>query len=105
MIVEGLAIGGLTPETVLALHGRGGMGLGAIERHQPLVMKPPKVAQQAVWLKALKNLKQHPSEQTRPHGVEQVAYLIVAGHRLQAKQDAGIIASLGFLEMALVIQK
>src|SRR2546428_9058152 len=93
-----------TPETGLALNGCGGMVLGAIERHQQLVMKHPKVAQQAVLLKALKNLKKHPSEQTWHHGGEQVAYLIVAGNRLHAKQGAGMIASLGFLEMALGIQ-
>jgi hypothetical protein len=97
-------MGGLTPETVWALHGRGGMVLGALERHQQLVMKPPKVAQQALVLQALQNLKKHPREPTRHHGVEQGAYRIVAGNRLKANQGAGILASLGFLEMALVIQ-
>jgi hypothetical protein len=58
-----------------------------------------------VVLKALKDLKKHPIEWTRPYGIEQGAYLIGTGNRLNAKQGAGIIVSLGLLEMALVLQK
>ncbi len=57
-------------------------------------------------LKARKDLKKHPIELTRHHGIEQVAYLIVTGNRLiNAKQGTSIILSLGLLEMALIFQK
>ena len=37
MIVEGLAIGGVAPETVWAMNGVGGKVLGAIHGHQQLL--------------------------------------------------------------------
>src|SRR5205807_3014171 len=67
--------------------------------------KHPQVGQPAMVLKARKDLKKHPIELTRHHGIEQVAYLIVTGNRLNAKQGPSIILSLGLLEMALILQK
>ena len=57
----------------------GGLVLGAIECHQQLVRKHPKVGQQAVLIEALKDLKIHPIEVTRQAWIEQVADLIVTG--------------------------
>ena len=85
MIVKGSAIGGLTPETVLAMNRVGGMVLGAIESHQQLVMKNAKALQQAVLFKALKDLEIDSIELIRHHGIKQVAYLIVTGDLFNAK--------------------
>ncbi len=83
----------------------GGIVLGAIECHQQLVRKHPKVGQQAVLIEALKDLKIHPIEVTRQAWIEQVADLIVTGNLLNAKQGAGIVLPLSLLEIVMVLQK
>jgi len=105
MIVESAAMCGLTPETILAMNRVGGMVLGAIESHQQLVIKPPKVAQHAVGLKLLKDLKIHPIEVTWHERIEPGADLIITGNLLHAKQGTGVIVPLGLLEVTLVLQK
>src|SRR5262249_59928272 len=57
MIIEGLAIAELTPQTVLAMHGFGRKVVGAIEGHSQLIAKDPKMRQHAVLFKTLKDLK------------------------------------------------
>jgi hypothetical protein len=85
------------------MHRWGGMVLGAIECHQELARKPPKVVPQAVVLKVLKDLKIHAIEVMWHERIEQVTDLIVTGHLLHAKQGAGIIAPLGLLQVTLVV--
>ena len=87
------------------MNGIGGMVLGAIERHQQLVIQPPKAGSTRRVAPGSQRPPGHPIEGTRHHGIEQVAYLIVTGNRLNAQQCTGIILSLGLLQMALVIQK
>ena len=87
------------------MQGVGGKVLRPIQGQQQLLGKDAKAAQQAVLFKTLKDLKIHPIEGTRQHRVKQIAYLVVRGNRLNAKQRTGIIVSLGVLQMALVIQK
>src|SRR4030095_4436117 len=70
-----------------------------------LSQRARKFAKKARLFQAVKDLKIHPIEGTRHQGIEQVAYLVVTGNRLNAKHRTGIIVSLGFLKMALVIQK
>jgi hypothetical protein len=105
MRVEEVAIGGLAPKTVLAMNRVGGIILSAIESHQQLLIKHPKVGQQALLFEALKDLEIHPIEVTRHERIEQVSHLIVTGNLLHTKQGTGIIVALGVLEMTLVIQK
>ena len=87
------------------MHRMGGMGLGAIERDQPLVIEHPKGAQPAVLLKALTDLQRDSIAVTRQAWSEQVASLSVPGNVLTAKQGSGIIVPLGLLERTLVIEK
>jgi hypothetical protein len=105
MVVEGLALGSLTPETVGAMNGLGGKVLRPIQGQQQLVCQASKGGERAVLLKAIKDLQIHPIEVMRHYGIEQVADLIITGKRLNPKQRTGIILSLGLLEMALVLQK
>ena len=68
-----------------------------------MIGKDAKAAERAALLKPLKDLKIHPIEVTRHQGIEQVAYLVVTGNRLNAKQRPGIVLSLGLWQMALGI--
>ena len=104
MIVEGWAFCGVTPETVVAMNRVGGKVLGTIQGEQQLIGKDPKAAERAALLKPLKDLKIHPIEVTRHQGIEQVAYLVVTGNRLNAKQRPGIMGALVLLQMALGIE-
>lgn len=63
------------------------------------------MGQQARLFQARKDRKIHPIAGTRPQGIEQGASLVVTGHRLNAKHRTGIMVSLGFLQMALVLQQ
>jgi hypothetical protein len=87
------------------MHRLGGVVLGAIEGHQQLVRKQPKVVQQALVLQALTDLPGHLMEVTRPERIAQVADMMVTGNLRNAKQRAGSIFSLGLLERGLVRQK
>ena len=82
VIVEGLALGGVTGETVVAMNGWRGKVVGASERHQQLIAKHPKVLQQTMLFQVLKDLKKHDIEFARRNRIEQVAHLIVAGDLL-----------------------
>ena len=105
MIIEGLAIAELTGETVLAMDGFGRKVIGAIQGHQQLVAKAPKMRQHAVLFKALKDLNKHRIEVARRDRIEQRADLIVTGNLLHAQQGLGVIVSFGVLQPALVLQK
>lgn len=70
-----------------------------------MVIKDPKVAQHAVLLKTLKDLKIHPIEVPWHERIEQGADLIITGNLLHTKQGTGVILTLGLLEMTLVLQK
>jgi len=105
MIGECAALGGVTPETIVAMNRVGGMVLGAIESHQQLVLKHPQGAQHAVWLKTLKDLPIHRIEVTGHERIEEGADLIMTGHLLHTKQGTGVILPLGLLELTLVLQK
>ena len=56
---EGGAIGALPGEAVVARHGGGRQGVGASQRHQPLIPKAPERRQQAVRFEALTDLHTH----------------------------------------------
>src|SRR5215471_2565210 len=73
MIIEGLAIGELTGETVGAMNGFGGKVGGAIEGHQQLVTKDAKMRQHAMLFKALKDLNKHRIQGTWGDGIKQRA--------------------------------
>jgi len=105
MIREGLAIGSLTAETVVAMHGLGRKVLGAIQPHQQLVAKAPKARERAVLFKALKDLNKHRIAGARGDRIEQVADLIVTGNLLHVQQGVGVILSLGVLKPTLIVQK
>ena len=105
MIVECVALGSVTSETIVAMNRVGGMVLGAIESHQQLVIKHPKGAQHAVLLQTLKDLQIHRIEVTWHERIEQGADLIITGNLLHTKQGTGVILPLGLLEMTLVLQK
>ena len=94
MVIEGLAIGELTGETVVAMNGFGRKVVGAIHGHQQLVAKDPKMRQHAVLFKALKDLNKHGIEVARRDRIEQRADLIVTGNLLHAQEGMGIIWTL-----------
>jgi hypothetical protein len=79
MIIEGLAIGELTGETGVAMHGGGRKGVGAIQGHPPLGAKDPNMRQPAVLFKALKDLNTHRIAVARRDRIEQRSDLIVTG--------------------------
>ena len=105
MVREGLAIGELTGETVVAMDGLGRKRVGAIHGHQQLVAKDPKMRQQAVLFEALKDLNKHGIEGARCDRITQRADLIVTGNLLYAQQGMGIIVACVLLQGALVVQK
>jgi hypothetical protein len=105
MIGEGLAIGALPGETVLAMNGFGRKGVGAVQGHQSLIAKGPKMCQQAVLFKAFQDLNNHRLKVARRDGIEQCADLMVTGNLLRAQQGMGVIVTFGLLKLALVLQK
>src|SRR2546422_3576804 len=105
MIVEGLAIGALPGETVGAMNGFGRKVVGAVQGHQELVAKEPKLGQQAALFKAFKDLNKHRIKVARRDRIEQCADLIVTGNLLHAEQGLGVILPFGMLQPALVLQK
>src|SRR5712691_12617657 len=105
MIVEGLAIGELPGETVVAMHGFERKVGGAVQGHQELVAKEPKICQHAVPFKALKDLNKHRIKVARRDRIEQCADLIVTGNLLHAQQGMGVIVTFGVLQPAVVLQR
>ncbi len=87
------------------MDGFGRKIVGAIHGHQQLVAKDPKMRQQAVLFKALKDLNKHGGEVARRDRIEQRADLIVTGNLLDAQQGMGIILAFVLLQGALVVQK
>ena len=57
VIIEGLAIGELAGETVVAMQSFGREGVDTIQSHQELVVKIAKIDQHAVLFQTLKNVK------------------------------------------------
>ena len=92
-------------EKVVTMYGLGRKVVCAIQRHQQLVAKDPKVRQHMVLFKALKDLNEHRIECTRGERIEQRADLIITGNLLHAQQGVGVILALGLLQPALVVQK
>ncbi len=105
MVREGLAIGALTGETVVAMDGLGRKRVGAIHGHQPLVAKDPNMRQQAVLFEALKDLNKHGIDVARCDRITQRADLIVTGNVLYAHQGMGIIVACVLLQGAWGVQK
>jgi hypothetical protein len=105
MIGEYAAICGVTPETVLAMNGLGGMVLGPIEGYQQRVMKHPQVVQQAVSLKPRQDRKIHAIEVPGQEWIKPGSYLMVTGDLLHATEGTGVILPLGLLEVTLGIQQ
>ena len=105
MVREGLAIGELTGETVVAMDGCGRKRVGAIHGHQPLVAKDPQRRQQAVLFEALKDLNPHGIEGARCDRIKQRADLMVTGNWLYAQQGMGLIVACVVLQGALGVQK
>jgi len=87
------------------MHGFGRKVGGAVQGHQELVAKEPKICQHAVPFKALKDLNKHRIKVARRDRIEQCADLIVTGNLLHAQQSMGVIVTLGMLKPALVLQK
>src|SRR2546422_3166974 len=69
------------------MDGFGRKIVGAIHGHQQLVAKDPKMRQQAVLFKALKDLNKHGIEVARRDRIEQRADLIVTGNLLDARSE------------------
>ena len=105
MIREGLAIAEPTGETVVAMNDLGRKVVGAIEGHEQLIAKAPKMRQHAVLFKALKDLKKHRIEVAWCDRIEQRSDLIVTGNLSHAQQGVGVIVAFGALQPALVLQK
>ena len=83
----------------------GRKGVGAIESHQELIAKDPKMCQHAVLFKELKDLHKHGIKVARRDRIEQRADLIVTGYLLHVEQGVGVIVPFGLLQQALVLQK
>jgi len=105
MVREGLAIGELTGEAVVAMHGLRRKVVGAIQGHQPLVAKAPKMRQQAMLFKALEDLNKYRIEGAWGDRIAQLSDLIITGNLLHAQQGVGVILALVLLQGALVVQK
>jgi len=105
MLGEGWAIGALTPETGGPMHRLGGMVLGTIEGHPQGVRKDPPDGQGAVLCQTLQALQGYPIERTRAQRIKEVASLRVPGELLHTEQGRGILGALGWLAMALGLQK
>ena len=105
VIIEGLAIGELAGETVVAMDGLGRKVVGAIQGHQQLVAKVAKMRQHAVLFKALKDLKKHRIEMARGDRIEQRCGSDC--HRESAPRPTGCGRYCGpwFVAGALVVQK
>jgi hypothetical protein len=102
---EGVAMAPLTRETMVAMHGIGRTGVGAIQRHQELVVQDAKMRHQAVLFKARKALNKHWIEDARRERIEQRADLMVTGNLRHVAQSMGVIVTCGLLQPALVLQK
>src|SRR2546425_13133888 len=87
------------------MDGFGRKIVGAIHGHQQLVAKDPKMRQQAVLFKALKDLNKHGIEVARRDRIEQRADLIVTGNLLDAQQGMGIMGAFVFFRGALEVKK
>ena len=105
MIREGLAIAELTRKTIGAMNDLGRKGVGAIQGHQQLVAKRPKMGQQAVLFQALKDLNKHRIERVRGDGIEQLADLIITGNLLDTQQGLRVIVASVLLQGALIVSK
>jgi hypothetical protein len=105
MIVEGLAIGELPGETVLAMNGFRRKVVGAVQCHQQLVAKEPKIGQHTGLFQARKDLQKHRIKVARRDRIEQRADLIVTGNLRHAQQGMGVMVTFGMLQPALVLQK
>ena len=103
MIREGLAVRALPGKTGVAMHGLGRKVSGAIEGHQQLVAKRPKMGQQAVLFQALKDLNKHRIERVRGDRIEQLADLIITGNLLDTQQGLRVIVASVLLQGALIV--
>jgi len=103
MVIQGVAIGELTGETVLAMQGLRRKVVGAIEGHQQLIAQDAKRRQHPVPFQALKDLNKHRIEGTGGQGIEQLADLIVTGHLLYIEQGMRVILPFRVLQPALVL--
>jgi hypothetical protein len=70
-----------------------------------LITKAPKMRQQAVLLKAFKDLNKHCIECSWGERIKQRADLIIVGNLLHAEQGVDVILPLGLLQGTLVVQK
>ena len=102
MIIEGLAIAELTPETVVAMNGFGRKVVGAIEGHQQLIAKDPKSAPTCGAVQDPQRPQETPHRGGVGDRIEQRADLIVTGNLLHAKEGVGVIVPFGVLQPALV---
>jgi hypothetical protein len=92
---EGLAIGEWPGETVVAMHGFGRKGVGAVQGHPALVAKAPKMGQYVLLFKAFKDLNTHRIKVARRDRIEPYADLMVTGNLLHAEQGLGVIGPFG----------
>ena len=97
MIIEGLAIGELTGETIRTVDRFGRKVVGPIQSHQQLVVKDPQVCQPVVLFEAFKHLHKYRIEMAWRNRIKQRANLIVTGNPLDAQQGLRIIVSFGVL--------
>jgi hypothetical protein len=81
------------------------MVLGTIEGHPQGVRKDPPDGQGAVLCQTLQDLQVYPIERTRAQRIKEVASLRVPGELLHTEQGRGILGALGWLAMALGLQK
>lgn len=105
MLREGLAIAAPTGETVLAMHGLGRTGSGAIEGHEQWSAQAPKMRHHVVLFKARKDRKKHRIAVAWCDRIEQRADLIGTGNLLHAPQGVGVSVAFGVLPSALGRQK
>ena len=87
------------------MDGVGGKGVRAIQGHQELPPAGPETVAQGVLSKTRKALNKDRVEMARGDRIEEGADVIVAGDLRDAKQSAGVIAALVYLELALILQK
>jgi hypothetical protein len=105
VLIQRVALIGVTPETVLTRHGSGGTVLGAIPDEEPLGLAASAVGQRRGLLKALADLKKPPLECLGPDRIKPGAHRIITGKLRTATQGAGIMVSRGWLAGALILPK
>jgi len=83
----------------------GGKVGGAIKGHQELIPEDPETVKLVMLREVREDLNKDGVKMAWGDGIKEGTDVIVAGNLGDTKQGVGVIASLGFLEPPLVLQK